>query len=120
MAMPELVISFSMVVLGVLLGVEISYKGDVKPLKVMTASVVYTLFAMGLATLIAGIASRITGGAFLLYLLVLAPGGIAEISLISLALGFDVGLVAMAHACRFLLIMVIGPIGLRYYSRQKT
>lgn len=116
--MPELCITLSMVFLGALLGVEFSRLRDASYLRMMSASVGYTFCALVFAGVMALFASRITDGTFLLYLLALAPGGIAEISLITLALGLDAGLVAMVHACRFFLIMLIGPIGLNYSMRK--
>ena len=115
---PELLITISMVGLGVLLGVELFADKQTRYARLAVASVVFTLGAMAIAGFIAWSVSGTMGTGFLLYLLALAPGGIAEISLITLALGLDVGLVAMAHACRFFLIMVIGPIGMNYFIKR--
>ncbi len=116
--MPELCITLSMVFLGALLGIEFSKLRGANTLKLMSASFGFTISAMLIAMVAALIASRFTEGSFLLYLLALAPGGIAEISLITLALGLDAGLVAMVHACRFFFILLIGPMGLNYYLRK--
>lgn len=113
---PEILITVSMVGLGLLLGVELMADRQTRYFRLALASVSYTFGAMVIAGFIAWIVSGATGAGFLIYLLALAPGGIAEISLVTLALGLDVGLVAMVHACRFFLIMVIGPIGLNYFT----
>lgn len=115
---PELLITLSMVLLGVLLGVELIRGTHNNYLPIMLASTIFTLCAMGLATLMALPASHFFEGEYLLFLLALAPGGIAEISLIALALGLDVGLVAIAHASRFIFIIFLGPIGLKYVARS--
>lgn len=115
---PALFVTFSMVALGVLLGLELVKDKNVSYLHLILASTGYTLSAMVLAGLIAWWVNEALGVGFLLYLLALAPGGIAEISLITLALGLDAGLVAMAHACRFFLILVIGPMGIKHLSSR--
>jgi len=53
-------------------------------------------------------------------LLAFAPGGIAEVSLVALALGLDAGLVALVHGVRFLFIVLAGPVGLWWLSRRRT
>jgi membrane AbrB-like protein len=42
-------------------------------------------------------------------ILVLSPGGLAEMSLIALALGIDTAFVSTMHMCRIMLIIVLGP-----------
>lgn len=42
-------------------------------------------------------------------ILVLSPGGLAEMSLIALALGIDTAFVSTMHICRIMIIVVLGP-----------
>lgn len=49
--------------------------------------------------------------------LVLAPGGLAEMSLIALALGVDTAFVSSMHICRIAMIVILGPTLFRLFGR---
>lgn len=49
--------------------------------------------------------------------LVLAPGGLAEMSLIALALGVDTAFVSSMHICRIAMIVILGPSLYRMFGR---
>lgn len=117
-AMPELLITLAMIYLGALLGYELANSTPKGYFKLMSSSLVYTFVALVTALLISLVIGRFLHDDFLLYLLALAPGGIAEISLITLALGLDAGFVAIVHACRFVFILIAGPIGLNILIRK--
>ncbi|MGH1440532.1 MAG: AbrB family transcriptional regulator [Cellvibrionaceae bacterium] len=110
--MPELVKTVAMIVFGSLLGHELSKKPDESYITAIFSSIFFTVGVMLVALLLALLISSYVDQHYLLFLLALAPGGIAEISLITIALGFDAGFVAAVHACRFGFIMLVGPIGL--------
>lgn len=118
--MPELVTTIAMIVFGSLLGYELSLKPDRSYIKVISNSVVFTLVVMVAALVISLSMAAVVNEYYLLFLLALAPGGIAEISLIALALGFDAGFVAAVHACRFGFIMLMGPLGLNLAMRKEN
>lgn len=115
---PELVITISMIFLGGLLGYELAKTNAKENFTLIRASLIFTFVALILAVLIALVSSEILNESYLLYLLALAPGGIAEISLITLALGLDAGFVAIVHAFRFIFILTVGPIGLNRLTKQ--
>ena len=131
---PQLMISLSMTALGVLLGVELLRDRETQYRRLALASLAYTSVTLIVAAMmawamvwlmhwltpesVAPLTSNLMETGFLLYLLALAPGGIAEVSLITLSLGLDVGLVAMVHTGRFFLIMLIGPLGLRHFTTR--
>jgi len=73
---------------------------------------------MLVGALVALALARLVEPSFLVLFLALAPGGIAEVSLVTLALGLDAGLVALVHSCRFLFIVVAGPLGLHWLTRR--
>lgn len=116
--MPELIKTLAMITFGSLLGYELSKNPDKSYLKIIFSSVIFTMVVMIAALGLSFIMEFTVDKHYLLFLLALAPGGIAEISLITLALGFDVGFVASVHACRFGFIMLVGPVGLNLSKRQ--
>ena len=116
--MPNLVQSIAMLGFGVILGCEIGSGPRELYARIGLASLIYTLGAFAVAAVMAVGLGWVLTDPFIVMFLALAPGGIAEVSLVALALGLDAGFVALVHACRFILIMFIGPIGLKYFSRQ--
>jgi|GEM_PF-2000621 len=108
---PELLKSIAMLVLGVVLGIEVAQGERGRYLATFSSSTAYTLVVMALGAMAAfGLASRVDAP-FLVLFLAFAPGGIAEVSLVALALGLDAGLVALVPGARFLFIVPAGPLG---------
>jgi membrane AbrB-like protein len=116
--MPQLVLTIAMLVLGCILGVELGSGPRREYPRLAGGSLVLTAIAFVFGAALALLLGSKTGYGFLTVFLALAPGGIAEVSLIALALGLDVGIIAVVHACRFLFIMFIGPLGLRRIDRH--
>ena len=117
---PEVLQTLAMITFGVGIGCKLNNVSlhEFKPY--VKASLLFTVFAMAIALFIAvGLGSAFNMHYFLFFL-ALAPGSIAEISLIAIALGFDVGLVAVVHTCRYLFIMFIGSIGMNFLLGQET
>ncbi len=114
---PEIFPTLAMITFGVTIGCKLN-KVPFKAFKpYVGASLLFTVFAMGTAFAISlGLEGVLNMHYFLLFL-ALAPGSIAEISLIAMALGFDVGVVAVVHTCRYLFIMLIGASGLNLLSK---
>ncbi|MCL6415844.1 AbrB family transcriptional regulator [Aestuariirhabdus sp. Z084] len=109
--MPELITTLAMITFGAVIGCKITQgeAGQYKPQ--IKASLFFSAVAIGLAL---GIAV-VLGGAFdqnyFLFFLALAPGSIPEMCVIAIAMGFDVGFVALIHTCRYLFIMFVGALG---------
>lgn len=116
--MPPLIITTAMLVFGCILGCELGGGPRNEYPRLAGGSLVLTAIAFVFGALLALALGDITGYGFLTLFLALAPGGIAEVALIALALGLDVGIIAMVHLCRFLFIMVIGPLGLHRIDRH--
>jgi len=53
-------------------------------------------------------------------ILTLSPGGLAEMSLIALALGIDTAFVSTMHMFRITIIIVLGPSLFRMFGRRRT
>jgi len=116
---PEIVNTIAMVTFGAVIGCKLSAGSFREYMPQMKASIVFSTFAISTALLMALGLSEMFGGHYFLYFLALAPGSIPEISLIALALGFDVGFVALVHTCRYLFIMLIGALGLSFYQERE-
>ena len=111
--MPPLVITVAMLTFGSILGCELGVGPRSEYPRLATGSVIFTAAAFAVGALFAVAFGKLTGYGFLTLFLALAPGGITEVALIALSLGLDVGLIALVHLCRFLFIMLVGPLGLK-------
>ena len=113
LAPPPLLKTVALLVFGIVLGCEVAGGPRETYGRLFRASLVFTIVFMACAAVLAFVLDSTTGLGFLVLFLALAPGGIAEVSLVALALGLDAGLVALVHACRFLYIILAGPVGLQ-------
>jgi len=116
--MPQLVITVAMLVFGCILGCELGTGPRKEYPKLAGGSLLLTSVAFVFGAILALAFGQFTGFGFLTLFLALAPGGIAEVSLIALALGLNVGIIAMIHLFRFLFIMLIGPLGLHTIDKR--
>lgn len=114
--MPELMITIAMSLLGLFLGTAFVGTNNRQYPRMVALSMFFTFIALAIASLLAFQISQGFNNQFLLIFLALAPGGIAEISIIALALGLDAGFVVVVHACRFFFIMLMGALGLHYFK----
>ena len=113
LAPPPLLKTLALLVFGIVLGCEVAGGPRETYGRLFRASLLFTIAFMACAAVLAYVLDSTTGLGFLVLFLALAPGGIAEVSLVALALGLDAGLVALVHACRFLYIILAGPVGLQ-------
>lgn len=106
---PVELVALAQVVVGSALGARFAgtpVQGLAKAaLLAVASSVIMLLLAMVLAEVVA----EITGRPFTLLLLAYVPGGVAEMSLVSLALGMDVAFVATHHLARIVLVIGLAP-----------
>ena len=116
---PTIVKTVAMLVFGIVIGTEVAAGPRGSYSRVAGASVSFTVAIMTLGTLSALVLTQVVDQSFLVLFLALAPGGIAEVSLIALALGLDAGTVALVHSCRFMYIILVGPIGLQFLTKRE-
>jgi membrane AbrB-like protein len=76
---------------------------------VVGAAVVVVAVQIGIAIVVATTAAALTDWDPLALMLAYAPGGLAEMSLIAVAMGREVAFVGIHHIFRVLLALVIGP-----------
>lgn len=116
---PEVVQSIAMLVFGIVLGQQVAKSSGADNRQLLRAATVFSCLAILFVACIAFVLAEIIPQSFLVLFLALAPGGIAEVSLVALALGLDAGLVALLHSCRFLFIVLLGPLAFKWLAAEK-
>jgi membrane AbrB-like protein len=115
---PRIVQSVAMLVFGAVLGRQLASSPAGENSRVALAATGFSVLAIAFVAFIAQMLSMVSASGFLVLFLALAPGGIAEVSLIAAALGLDAGLVALLHSCRFLFIVALGPLVFAWINRD--
>ena len=114
---PDFPLNGAMVVLGAAVGSGCHIMRGKGIFLILTVGVLVVMGMLGLSVLFATIGSSIMDMPFYLALLFFTPGGVAEISLIAVALGTDPPLVALHQTLRLLLILVAAPMIIALASR---
>lgn len=81
-------------------------------------ALVASLVLLAVAAALSGGVAGLTDLPFLLLLLAYVPGGVAEMSLVALALGIDVAFVATHHFLRIALVIAVAPALFRTLRRR--
>lgn len=114
---PAIVKTVALLVFGMVIGCEVANGPRNRYTQLFTTSSLFTIVIMAMAAMFSLLLVQVVDQPFLVLFLALAPGGIAEVSLVALALGLDAGMVALVHSCRFIYIITAGPVGLRLLQR---
>lgn len=115
---PTEVINIAQIVIGSGIGARFAGINLRLVVKVMLAAVTSTVFMVGLAAVIGILLERITGLPFQAVWLAFAPGGLAEMALISLAMGIDPAFVSTHHLLRVSFMVVMAPIVFGYLKQR--
>lgn len=107
---PAELIAVAQVVVGAALGARFVGANPFHLARTAALAVGSSLVMLALAAAAAWGVSAGTGLPFLLLLLAYVPGGLAEMSLIGLALGMDVPFVATHHVVRIALVVAVAPL----------
>ena len=114
---PDFPLNGAMVVLGAAVGSGCHIMRGKGIFLILTVGALVVMGMLGLSVLFATVGSSIMDMPFYLALLFFTPGGVAEISLIAVALGADPPLVALHQTLRLLLILVAAPMVIALASR---
>ncbi len=114
---PAEVVAVAQVVIGTAIGCRFAGVPVRRILGVLVTGGATTLFMMGAALVCALALERATGLPFQALVLAFAPGGLAEMSLISLSMGIDTAFVATHHIVRILFLVACAPIAFRLLAR---
>jgi membrane AbrB-like protein len=106
---PYLLTAAAQVVLGCAIGQRFAGTTVAGIARTVGHALVVTAIMLALAILFAAALSRATGESFSALVLVYAPGGFAEMSLVALALGADTALVASHHLFRIAFVVSLAP-----------
>ncbi len=110
---PGILVAAAQVVVGTGIGCRFVGANFDRLHKEMAASIGAALLLIGCAVGFAEITFLLTGLNFDATVLSYAPGGFAEMSLIGLALGVEIAMVATHHLFRLFLIILTGPLVFR-------
>jgi membrane AbrB-like protein len=111
---PTELVAAAQVVVGTTIGCRFAGVGMKLVGRTLLASVGSTVILVGGGLLFAVLLHPITGLPTIGIFLAFAPGGVAEMSLIALALSIDAALVATHHIVRIFLIVVCTPLLFRF------
>ncbi|MGC2857770.1 AbrB family transcriptional regulator [Novispirillum sp. DQ9] len=116
---PAELIAVAQVVVGSALGARFVGAAPLRLIRTAVLAAGSSLVMLGLAALAAWGLASVTGLPFLLLLLAYVPGGLAEMSLIGLALGMDVPFVATHHVVRIALVIAVAPLLFRLTGKTE-
>ena len=115
---PSEIVILSQLVIGTGLGCRFVGLQVKRVLKTMMLSVVVTAFMLVLAAGFAFGLSQITGLGFPALLISFSPGGLAEMTLISLAMDIDTAFVSTHHLVRMLFLVIAVPVFFKVFRNQ--
>jgi membrane AbrB-like protein len=116
---PQALVALAQVVIGAGIGARFSGISLRSVARTLTLSLGANVLLLGLALAFSWLGAELGGASLAANLLAIAPGGVAEMSLIALALGIDVAFVATSHLIRILLVVVAAPQAFRYWQRKR-
>ena len=108
--LPHVLVEMALVVMGASIGSRFAGVSIRRWLQVAGVTLLGTLVLMGVSLVFALILSPLTGIDLMTLLLAYAPGGVAEMSLIALAIDADPGFVAVHHVARIVFILLAFPL----------
>ena len=108
-APPMELVAIAQIIIGSAIGARFSGTPPLWVLKVLVSSIGSTGLMLGATVLFALVLAPLSGIPFAPIVLAFAPGGLAEMSLIALALGIETAFVATHHVVRILMIVVAAP-----------
>src|SRR5512145_1412350 len=115
---PYAIVSAAQVVIGTTLGCRFVGVSLAMIGHAVRHSVVTAVAMLATTILFAWVLSQITGYPLPALILAFAPGGLAEMSLVALALDVDAAFVASHHIARIVMVVILAPIAFRLMRRS--
>ncbi|MEM7177382.1 MAG: AbrB family transcriptional regulator [Pseudomonadota bacterium] len=119
-ALPPLLVELSLIVLGASIGSRFAGISFGRWLSIAGMTLIGTLILMAVSALFALMIAWVTGQDVMPLLLAYAPGGVAEMSLIAIAIDADPGFVAVHHIVRISFILLTFPLFAAWLMRRHT
>jgi len=117
---PSALVAAAQVVVGSSIGCRFAGTDFGYVVRIVVAAAGGTLIMIAVTLLVAGAVHTLTGLPLETLVLAFAPGGLAEMSLIAIALSMDAAFVATHHIVRIVLIVVLAPLAFRTTRRQRS
>jgi len=118
-APPMELVAMAQVVIGSAIGARFAGSPLKWVLKIIAASIGSTSLMLGATVGFAWVLAPLSGIDFAPIVLAFAPGGLAEMSLIALALGVETAFVATHHVARIVMIVIAAPLIFRKTGIKK-
>ena len=115
---PSELVSLAQLIVGTAIGCRFNGTSVKEFRKALVMGVVSAIGLLALAVLAAIPLAPLVGLPFEALLLAFAPGGLTEMSLISMTLGIDPAFVTSHHFFRLILILMIAPMLFRWLARR--
>ena len=115
---PSLLVAAAQVVLGTGIGCRFAGTPVSEILRIVNISIGSTVILLASGVLFGLALEQITEVPWFVLVLAYAPGGLAEMSLVALALGGDVAFVATHHIFRIGFIVILAPLAFRLMRRK--
>ncbi|MEM9736374.1 MAG: AbrB family transcriptional regulator, partial [Pseudomonadota bacterium] len=119
-ALPHTLIEVALVVMGASIGSRFAGVPIRRWAEVAALTLVGTLILMAVSFVFALVVSWSTGLELFSVMLAYAPGGVAEMSLIALAIDADPGFVAVHHVTRITFILIVFPLFAAWLMRRQS
>jgi membrane AbrB-like protein len=116
---PAFLIGLAQVVIGSGVGARFAGVALMTILRVLLLSVGSTIVMIGMTVLFALVLRNAADTSLQAVILAYAPGGLAEMSLVALALAIDSAFVASHHVLRIMMIVVVAPTVFRRVVRRR-
>lgn len=117
---PDVILAGAQIVIGGALGCRFAGVTLERIARIAVHAAVTAVIMLGAAIATAAGLARLTGIAFSGIVLAFSPGGLAEMSLIALALAIDTAFVASHHIVRISMVVVMAPVVFRLLRRRES
>ncbi len=114
---PTEIINIAQVIIGSGIGARFAGISILHVSKVLISAIATTIYIISLAALISWGLAIITGLPFQALWIAFAPGGLAEMSLLSLSMGIDPAFVSTHHLLRVSFMIVLAPIVFKIFEK---
>lgn len=114
---PTLIVNVAQWVMGTVIGCRFAGTARTEVLRVITMSVGSTAILLSVTAAFAILLHALGDVPISSAVLAYSPGGLAEMSLVALALGVDVAFVATHHVIRIVYVVIAAPLAYRHFAR---
>lgn len=116
---PTLLVNLAQLFIGTMVGCRFTGAGKGEVGHALLIGAGLSVLMLVLTALFSVAVNLITGTPFAVAVLAFSPGGLAEMSLVGLALGVDVAFIATHHVARIFLVILLAPAVIKLWRRQK-